>query len=334
MGCFDNIIGVGCCEEETPSSGIYLKDTGISNEDLGLLFGSDYKDGYDLANDKIRVATRLVINELSTNFSSAYKNYTLLEDQRVGYFQENKPTKAGADEIRGIDLLLKNYDSYLSLYIDKVQIHINYTGNISLKVWDVVQNKVLDTFTVAVTAGEITDYTINKTYTSDRKKLHLVVGYNANGITSYETSLTDSAGCTTCSLGSYQNMNSYLQAKSVYVSSTTVIDQNIFGLSHTSGLSLLYSLKCNHEEWMCKYKNEIAPAIAYKACAEIVQYGLYQKPRANNRVFDVDTLKERWNLYDSLYRKYMKNLMENISIPNDSKCFQCKEITRSRITLP
>lgn len=336
MGCFDNIIGIGGCEEATPSSGVYLKDTGISTTDLGMIFGDDYADGFELANDKIRVATNLVVNELSNSYRSKYINSTFLEDQRLGYFLENKPSKAGADEIRGIDMNVRIHDSYLSLYVDKVQLHLAYTGNVALKVYDVIQNKILDTFTVPVVSGVIATYDINKTYYSDKKKLHLVIGYNANGISSYETTLSSDGGCKTCMMGSYANFsNNFVQAKAVYVNSATVIDQNIFGLSHTSGLSVLYSLKCNHEHWLCRYKNDIAPAIGYKACAEIIQYGLYQKSkRANQMKFDTETLKERWNLYDSLYQKYLKNLLANIALPNDTNCFQCKEMTRSRITLP
>lgn len=334
MGCFDDIIAIGGCEEATPSSGVYLRDAGVSIDDLGYMFGVEYSDGQALATDKIRVATNLVVNELSANFASKYITNGILDNQRVGYFLENKPVKTGVNQLQGIDLDIKNTNSYISIYIDKIQMHVNYTGNITVNIYDAIQNKVLDTFVVATTAGVITDKIINKTYQSDKKRLHLVIAYNANGIDSYETSLTSSGGCSSCQLGSYIPLNQYVYAKPVYVSSSTVIDENIFGLSHTSGLSVLYSIKCNHEEWLCRYKNEIAWPIAYKACAEIIQYAIYQSSRANQKKFNEDQLKERWNLYNSNYTKYMKNITSNIVIPNDPKCFACKDLTRTRITLP
>lgn len=334
MGCFDNIIGIGGCEEATPSSGVYLRDAGISIDDLAYMFGVEFADGIELANDKIRVATNLVVNELSTNFSSKYITHGILDNQRIGYFLENKPVKTGVNQLQGIDLVLRNTDSYISLYVDKIQMHVNYTGNITLNIYDVIQNKVLDTFTVATVAGVISDHAINKTYQSDKKRLHLVIAYNANGIDSYETNLTSTGGCSSCQLGSYQSLNNYVQVKSVYVSSATVIDSNIFGLSHTSGISVLYSLKCNHEDWLCRYKNEIAWPIAYKAAAEIVQYSIFQGKRANQTNFEAEKMRERWNLYDSNYNKYMTNIMKNIVIPNDPKCFACKEITKTKIMLP
>lgn len=333
MGCFDNIIGIGGCEEATPTSGHYLRDAGISLSDLGRFFGDDYSDGIELANDKIRVATNLVVNELSANFASKYLIRTFLDDGRIGYFSENKTTKAGANEWRGVDLVLWNNGSYVDMYIDKIQMHVAYTGNVALKVYDVIQNVVLDSFTVPVVSGTISDYTINKTYSSEKKKLHLFIGYNATGIDSYETSIT-SSGCSSCNIGAYYNVNSNVSAKSVYITGSTITDENIKGLSHTSGLSLLYSLKCNHTNWLCRYKNELAPAIAFKASAEIIQYALYQSERSNMKVSDIKALKERWNLYNSNYVNYLKNLVQNMVLPNDNKCFQCKDLTRSRITLP
>lgn len=333
MSCFDNIIGIGGCEETTPTSGIYLRDTGISMSDLGRFYGEDYLDGPELANDKIRVATNLVVNELSSNFANKYLMRTFLDDGRIGYFTENKKVKTGANELRGIDLVIYNSGSYVDMYIDKIQMHVNYTGNIALKVYDVVQNKILDSFTVPVVDGVISDYTINKTYSSEKNKLHLFIGYNATGIDSYEASIS-SSGCSSCNIGVYNHFNQNISAKSVYVDGAVVTDQYIKGLGHTSGLSLLYSLKCNHTNWLCRYKNELAPAISYKACAEIIQYAIYQSERTNKKAGDLVELKERWNLYNSSYEKYLKNLVTNMVLPNDNKCFLCKDVTRSRITLP
>lgn len=333
MGCFDNIIGIGGCEEATPASGVYLRDAGISITDLGRFYGEEYADAIELGNDKIRVATNLVTNELNTSFGNKYLINTFIEDGRIGYFQENQTAKAGADELRGIDLCVYNNGSYLDFYIDKVQFHVAYTGNISLKVYDVIQNKVLDTFTVAVTSGVITDYTINKIYSTEKNKLHLFIGYNANGISSYETTVLNS-GCSSCMVGSYNKINTNVSAKSVYLTSTTVIDENIKGLSHTSGLSLVYSLKCNHTNWLCRYRKEVAQAVAYKASAEVIQYALYQATRTNMKASDVKELKERWNLYNSYYEKYIKNLVQNMVPPTDGKCFVCKDLTKSRIMLP
>lgn len=333
MSCFDDIIGIGGCDEGTPSSGYYLRDAGVSIDELNMFAGVEYESGQDLAEKKITFATKIITNNIYTKFKERFIAKSFLENQRLGFFQENKSLKTSAAEWRGVELELKNTDNYIDVYIDKIEFFSNYTGNVSVVVKDVIQNKTLDTFVVAAIAGEIVSKTIDTTYKSEKKKLHLFVGYNATGIDVYNTQLVD-GGCSGCTQGAYVSCNNWLRSRAVYSESSTVLEENLKGLSHTGGLSLVYSMKCNHEDWLCNYRNDIALVVCYKACEEIMNYAMNQTSRTNNKTIDRDFLGERMIHYSNKYHESFENLIGNINTPKDNNCFVCNEKIKSRVMTP
>ena len=333
MGCFDGLIGIDGCGNDTPTSGKHLKDGGISTNELNLIAGQDYADGAEFGNAKINFATQLISQDIYNHFANKYRSVSLLDNGVCGRFDENMIVKTGASEYRGIETRLYNESSYLRLYVKTIKFFTDFDGDIDILVYDLKQNKLLDTITITSVANEISSVTVNKYYYSEKSNLDIAFVYDSTGINSYQTSVGGS-GCTNCNKNKFFNCDPYLQGKGVYKTGTDFINSNMQGLGHTAGVSLEYSVECDHEKWICANANMLAIPIIYKASSEILNYAMFQTERTNYETMDVAQIKERRDFYELQYREYMDKLLSNIDVPNDNTCFLCKQKVRTRQLMP
>ena len=114
---------------------------------------------------------------------------------------------------------------------------MNTTGNVSVYVYDLIQNKLLDTITVAAVAGNISTYWANKTYTSYRKKMHLFIGYDSSAINSYQSTVSMET-CADCGGGIQPySCNRYVKVVgSKVASASSKILSNTTNMSETGGV--------------------------------------------------------------------------------------------------
>ena len=88
-----------------------------------------------------------------------------------------------------IEVELCNLNSFVDFYLSELSVHVTSTGNVDVLVYDLFQNKLLDTITVAAIANEVVTVFPNKTYSSDRKNLNLIFVYDSTGVNSIQTSV-------------------------------------------------------------------------------------------------------------------------------------------------
>lgn len=332
MGCFDNFIGIDNCGSENPTSGKYLIDGGITLRELNLFAGQDFTDGVALGESKINNSINLVTNDIHNHFGSKYKTKTLLDSQRVGYFNENMTVKSGANEYRGIRLKNYNESSFLAINIHSIDLFIDYSGSVDILIYDVTQNKLLDTIEATTVADVINNITVNKTYYSDKKHFDIAIVYQSSGINSYATTIS-SSGCTSCNATSLYPVNGYIKAVSVR-SSGTFLANTLESMSHMSGVSVNYSIECDFNKFICLHANRLAIPIIYKASSEVMTYAMYNSERVNYETINVDQLKERRDFYEMQYREQMDTILKNIEVPNDKTCFLCTQKLNTRLLMP
>ena len=133
--------------------------------------------------------------------------------------------------------------------LSSVKFYGNHTGNISVKVINTLTGEVYDTITVAAVAGEHVETVINKSYSANLEPLFLGFVYDSTGVTGYKTT-TGIAGCSSCSSSAYHAVNKWIGVRAFKSPTGTNIEQdNITGTSDTGGLSVVYSVECDHENW-------------------------------------------------------------------------------------
>lgn len=333
MGCFDNLIGIQYCESEAPLSSKYLKDGGITLSELNTFAGQDYADGIQLGEEKIKHATDLIVNDIHNHFSSKYKAKTIKDNGRIGYYNENMQIKSSTDSFAGIDIKINNRGTFTSVYVKDIELFTDYSGEIDIFVYDLYENKILDTFTLTSVANEISVLSINKTYSSDANVLELGFLYDTIGINSYKTTV-NASGCKTCSINAFTNCDTYTSARGVYKEGSSFVTSNMKGLGHTAGMSIKYAIECDFSKWLCLHSNRLAIPIIYKASSEIITYAMYNTERTNYNTMDKEVLKERRDFYELQYREQMDAILKNMDVPTDNVCFECKQKLTTRQLMP
>jgi len=331
MACFDNIIALKeLCTEQTPSSGVYLNDVGVDLNLVNSVITKEYASPDEFVAAKINSALTEVKNEIYTAFSKGIVTKTVVDNSRVGYTQPNLQVVTGGD-YRGVYFQVYNNANYFEVEIASVDLHVNFTGTVAILVYDLDQNKLLDTFNVSAVAGEIVTSYQHLKYLSSKKVLNLWIGYDATGIDSYKT-VTHSGQC----CGNYCLNNGYIRAKGTSLTGS-FIASNLTTLQDTAGISLTYSLTCDSFNWMCSFSNILALPIAYKVASDIYRtaFAITPQSRSNNQTtIQSDLMKENFAWYETKYSDSLPNIIKRISLPSDTVCFSCNPPVRNRVILP
>lgn len=333
--CFTNLISIsGCRNPVVPSAG-FINEIGITLPELEQYISGEYVTGEALFQAKFKFALRVVFASLQTYLSPKYKAHSIVSSSRAGQFLDNKSVVAGqANFLKGIYFDLINTTSYVDIFISQVSLHTDFTGDIPIYFYDLVQDRILETLTMTAVAGEISILAVNKTFKSNRKKLSLAIVYDSEGINSYKTVLrTDCSGCSDPYI-----TNSYLRIKGIKLPELLPkIVSNVSPQQDTAGMSVEYSIQCNHSDYLCTMNNMIALPVIYKTAAELMEYALNisVNTKTNTTVtINRDVLKERYEFYERKYKEYMKTLLNNILIPTDEKCFVCYQKSKHEVILP
>lgn len=337
MGCFDNLVTVkGTCNDEVSESGITLLDVGISNAELNDYITEDYASGAELGESKIDFARKIMVAEIYKHFQDKFIARSIIDGQVIGHQSDNMTAIAGvANTLKGLEIKSCNEDSYTALYISSISLFTNYTGDIDVFVYDLKQNKLLDTITVTTVAGQISKKFINKTYDSGRLNMDLIFVYDSTGISSYKT-YPKHNGCTDCNSDGTSFLNRYLKAGGVSIlSANDKIKSNLTYQDDCAGMSITYSINCDYENWLCTIKHLVALPLAYKAAELIMEYALHSSDRVNSRkILNTETIEARRQHYQTKYFESKNSLIKNMKLPTDSKCFKCREAVRTVTILP
>jgi hypothetical protein len=337
MGCFDNLIGYrGGCTETTATSGLYLDQLGINLKQLDDIVQDDYDSGEDLLSDKISFSIKKMASSINQRFAEKFVSKTIVEGDKIGQYYDNQTLVTGeAGYLKGIRIEVCNDKAFFDFYISEIALQVNTTGNVSVVVYDLIQNKLLDTITVAAVAGNISTYWANKTYTSYRKKMHLFIGYDSSAINSYQSTVALNA-CTDCAGGiQTHSCNRYVKVVGAKIASaSSKILSNTVNMSETGGVTLNYSLQCNHQEWLCTYSNILALPLLYLTAAEVFKYGTISQRENATTIIDLKKWEEMYEYCMVNYAQEMDNIVKRIDVPCDNICFRCNEKSRVAIILP
>lgn len=329
--CLENIIALqGLCDPITPTSGLYGTSIGISKDFISQVMTKDYPSELALWNEKKHLAIEEIASSVHAHLQSKYKTVSVSKNFRVGHINENKILVSGS-ELKGILYELCETDSYLNLFISEISLFTNYTGDIDINVYDLLQGIIIDTITVASVAGEVvTVYPSNK-YFADKKHLSLFFAYDATGIDSYKT--TPKKGCVNCG-GTSCITTSYntIQAGTIPLASSP-IKSSFTGLTETGGLSIIHSLECDHRQWLCGISGALGLPILYKTACKIIEHALYESvnSRVNTNVtLNREILQERLTAYEFKARETLDSVLAHVRLPQDDKCFICESTANYR----
>jgi len=333
--CFDNIIGVkGGCSATVGTSSLYIEDIGITPDECDFYINKQYQNGNELIQDKIRFASDLVSKLIANHFSASVITKSFIDSQLLGVPQDSLNLKAGiANNLGGISLSLINSQSYFNVFVNSISLQISVSQTVPVLVYDLISGTLLDTLNVVCVANKVSKLVVNKTYSSDKRKLDLIFVYNTTGLNS-NTTLLSNYGCTTCNGFKYSNY--FISATPVYLPiAGQKIRSALASTSHTFGLSVNYSIQCSIENWLCQIANLMALPILYKAGEEIMNYAAFYSTRQTSSVnIDAERNLKRLELYQKSFNEALEATIQKINLPKNDICFKCNEAVKHVIALP
>lgn len=326
MGCFDNIIGLKeLCTTTAPKSGLYLNDIGGSLSLIESVAGKDASGPTDYLNGKINYAVLAIKQELASLAGDKIKTRTVLNDGRIGYPMPNKTVVAGSASYRGIYLTIPANAYYFIFQLARIDLFTDFTGTVTVEVYDLDQEKLVGTTDIETIAGEISTGYTDIAITSDAKDMNLFIGYDSTGINSYKT-VTHKAQC--CGNNVYRG--AHVMARGAVASS--FLKQGMTTIADTAGMSIGYSLSCDSEGWMCNFSRQLALAIAHKTMSEIYRSAVMVAPQQrtnNSTTVQADINVSNYEYHDAKYREALGITLKNINLPCGSVCYECKSRYRT-----
>lgn len=336
MACFDNLIGLkgGCDNSNLSANALYLNTLGISREFIESILNEDYASVDAFLEDKIFLASDQIKNDIYGHFTSKFNVTSLIEGVRLGQYYDYPTLVPALNGYKGLQMRIWNETTFAKLYVSTIKTYFNYTGQVDLFVYDLKQGKLLDTISVDSIANEIVETRVDKIYKSEGEDLNLVVIYDASAFQSYATSFLN-AGCVTCNRGGVYMQNKYVYSTGVIFDDGDPITQTYLnGNSDLGGLSLVYSLECDHDAWICTHGNFFSSAMLYKTAYLITQYADLMSNTYSTINIDRDKLKERMEYYEFEYNKRLEAGVKNLKLPSGDLCFSCNRLRMNKTILP
>lgn len=334
MDCLDNLIGIGkTCAGSVPTSGLYIQDLpGISLKIADAAINEEEISGKTLIERKIGFAQDYLVNDIRNFLKDRFNILSAIEENTIGYYKEDQSiTTLEAGKLKGFRIQLRERP-YLQLNLHRIGIKLNATVSTSIFVYDLHQNKLIDTIAVDAVAGDIVYLDVNKKYLTNRQKLSLFICYASADSGAYNTNTYEGTirRCRTCA----GDGNYYSYISSGYLNSAlSKTDANFNASSTGNGLTIDYSVSCSIEPFVCNLSQLLAWPLLFKTGAELMVELINSRRLNSIIVIDQGTNQEMLSYFQMEYEKSMTNLCTNLRLPDDI-CFHCDKKIRKVSQLP
>lgn len=338
--CESSLLGLRGCTATAPTTGLFIDDLGVTESFLSQLITDQYNTPSELFSDKRKMAWRKVSTDILGYLNPYMKGDTLIDSRRIGQVSTNATNTdaaLGAGNYAGVRLYIDpQTTSFLKLFISSFS--VAFTEEVTDKtiyIVDLVTRKVLESFVYS--EGAIDQY-IGKYITSSRRKMDIAIVYESTE--SVVRTVPKYGSCTDCG-GNIRaaHICPYVDSIGVELSldTETGVATDIVNKPRTAGISLVYSIECDRDAYICSIGSTLSMALAYATAVEVYDYALTQSAnlRVNTTVsVNTEGLTTARDIAASRYKDEMEAVVKNMRLPSDTACFSCKQNMRYVTALP
>jgi len=343
--CIESLLGLRDCNQTEPSTGLYIDDLGINTTFLGQLITDQYLQGSELFTAKRAFAWRKLSSDVLTRLAPVMKADTVIEGKRVGQLvsnYSNVQTAAGAGRYTGIRLKIDPQSlSFLNFYLADINLAVDAANvNVPILIFDMSTLKLIETFTYA-TGG--LDQFLGKTFASARRKLDIAIVYEST----FDSAkmVTKKGHCFDCGGGVREaHICPFVDAIGIDLTTNGTDVLSSITSKYTAGMSINYNVNCDRQGWLCSIGGLMALPLAYATAVEIYNYALTVSPnqRVNttvsvNKGFKPDAIEGIVAARDIAATRYNEELgamLQNMRMPDDSHCWDCRRNMKYVTALP
>jgi hypothetical protein len=347
--CYDKLLGLKGCDRPEPTTGLYIDELGINQTLLGQLITNQYMSGVELFDAKLAFAWKKMSSDMLSRLSPMMKADTVIDSKRIGQVLTNASNvdlALGAGKYAGIRVTIDpNQLSFLNFYLSTLKIDI-YTMAVPVPilVFDMQTLKLLGTFNYQ---SEAVEEFIGRTYKANRRKLDLAFVYESL----YDTTkmITKKGSCFDCGGGvRAAHICPFVDAVGIELTTNGTDVLTSKNKKYTQGMSMIYNVNCDREAWLCSIGGLMAMPLAYATAVEIFNYGLQISPnqRVNTSVSvnigskpfataDAnDGMIAARDVAATRYNEELAAMLQNMRLPDDNNCFDCRKNMKYVTALP
>ncbi len=335
LDCLTNLIGIdGSCNDNTPTSGLNITDlTGISLKGADAAIDETFVSGKELIQKKIQLAKNAVLNRLRSHLALNVEALSNVENDTIGHYQDNLTAEASqAGFYRGIRVRVDRWPN-LEFYVNTISLQLNAAVTTDILVFDMITGLQVASIPITTTVNGITTVEVNRSFITNKQKLHLLFVIDAGVASSFDTNIHRSfrRSCVHC-CADWNSQFAWFQGARIAIADPK-IENNLTGTDGTFGMSMNYSLNCSLDSFICNMGNQLAWPILYKAGSELMKE--LKHSRRLNSIINIYSssnteLEEEFN---EEFELSIKEIMENTVPPNDF-CFRCRPRTSWKVVIP
>lgn len=315
MECLTQLVGLDDCEVGTQP---YKLNQFVSKEQLSELLSDSFATVDDWVTSTKNFAAQRLASDVLFKVDSAIKVETLLENNVAGRFNDGKkPTTA--TNYAGVYVRFYDWRSYVKLNINKISFYGNFTGDIEVKVVDLLNGQELATTTIAAVAGQVVQKTVSISVPISMRETDIGIIYDAAGIGSYKTTISYN-GCSSC--GNSGSISRYATFSGMNVTNSFLLGDKS-ARNDTAGLSIDYSFVCDQQQWVCSISGSLGLAMLYKTLYELFNSSLNSGSQfSNQQTTNYEQNVERMTSFEYNYGLELEKVLKNARVP-DNICFSC-----------
>ncbi len=290
---------------------------------------ADKQTGTDVLNAAIRLGAEKVEDDVRSFVQPNAVIVDSFSNQTLGIIQDNKKVKTGeANTLKGIRLDLSRAP-FFSLYINTISFFPVSGGSGTAKIFNLLTGAELDAFPITYVANEVNVITVDKEYRFQGQPIDVIIVIES--VDCYTVQLWDRAACLACE---GKMMNPHLFANSIKINSgAQKISNNVKSETHTGGLWVNYSLRCDIADYVCGLSIGLMRAAWYAAGINVMNEIIFSQRLNNLTTVGKDDAIALKDLYTAEYNTIMGRTVETAKLPNNP-CFFCNQSVKSYNAIP
>lgn len=315
MDCLTQLVGFDDCTTGTEP---YKLNQFVSKTQLEELLSDSYATVDEWVTATKTFAAQRLTTDVLSKMDSAIQVESLLENNTAGRFNDGKKVTTAPD-YAGIYIRFYDWRSYVKLNLNKISFYGNYTGDVVVKVVDLLNGQELATTTIAAKADKVVTKTVSISVPLSMRETDLGIVYDATDIESYKTTISYN-GCSSCPNSGSISRYSHFSGMNV-TSSFLLSDKS--SRNDTAGLSVEYSFVCDQSQWVCSIQGSLGLAMLYKTLYELFHSSLNTGSQfSNQQTTNYEANVERMTSFEYNYGLELDKVLKNSRVP-DNICFRC-----------
>ena len=321
MSCLDSLIGADYGCTATTGRRLYLKDIGITEDFLTTLVAKHNATVNDWMSERSRMATERVITDVVSHLAPQIKPATFVDAARIASYPDTEVLDSAVSGYEnGIMIEVCSPRSNTKIQLSHIEFYGETSGPVECSIYNMIDGTLITTLEATAVAGQVTTFPYVDVVVQNRRgTLRLFIGTDQG--TFYRSTID--GNCSSCQRHTYKRGDVFTASQVRYATGDKKTYANRTSSPNTGGLSIIASVACDHEAFLCEMKSAMAMPLLYSLGHEVMDTALNTYDRWGVKDYRKEDIKDRRDQFAAMYSDEMTKLLSFVRVPDDPHCFTC-----------